>query len=279
MITGHTPDDLERRLAASLHRAAPHPAPDLADRLLRRTAVIEQHRGILGLGFVPALAAAAVVAVAVVIGLTIGSLLPRSQNVGPEPSVPVPSSSAPAASPSATPVATPSDAAMPPPSPGPLGDALECTNTDLGFSVRYPGDWWANEAQPVDEPGLDDIPACFAFAEEPVEIRPASELPAEVAIVISGADQILPPSTGATVVDEHETTIAGRPATVREDEEGEAGAPFSFPGQRRYSYFIELPDGTYLVAGTSSREADDPAYETHKAILDAMMESLELSGG
>ena len=48
--------DLERRLAASLHALAPHADPDLSDRLLGRTAALEQRRGFFGLSLSRALA-------------------------------------------------------------------------------------------------------------------------------------------------------------------------------------------------------------------------------
>jgi hypothetical protein len=74
--------DFERRIRLTLHAAAPRPAPDLADRLLRRTALVQQRRGLFGLSFAPALTAAAVVVAAVAVGIGLGNMLPRGSNVG-----------------------------------------------------------------------------------------------------------------------------------------------------------------------------------------------------
>jgi hypothetical protein len=45
-------------------------------------------------------------------------------------------------------------------------------------------------------------------------------------------------------------------------------------GQRDYWYEVQLPDGSVLLARTSSGGDDD--YEAHKVVLDRMMQSLTL---
>lgn len=261
--------DLEQELRRSLHAAAPHPAPDMADRLLARTAAIEQRRGWGGLAFVPALGAAAVVVVAVVAGIAFGDLLPRTDPPGVGPSSVAVS---PTPSPSVAPTPTPSQAPSAAPSAAVFPGGGVCENESLGYTVGYPAGWYANEAiEPQD--GLDGVEACQYFAEEPMEIRPNAGLPPTVAIVFSRGDEELP-SSGITISSE-ETTIAGRPATVTESE-GTGDGPFFAEGDFSYGYQITLPDGRFLVASTYY--ANDGDYETHKLTLDQMMETLELIG-
>ncbi|MDQ2673238.1 MAG: hypothetical protein M3Y40_01140, partial [Chloroflexota bacterium] len=69
MTNDRIPPGLERRIASSLQTAAPLPAPDLADRVLRQTASAPQRRRWGGLALASALAATAAVVAAVVIGL------------------------------------------------------------------------------------------------------------------------------------------------------------------------------------------------------------------
>lgn len=267
--------DLEARLVRSLHAAAPVPPPGLAERLLATTAMERQRGRWMRLPIMPALAAAAVIVLAIVIGLGAGSLLPDGRGIGgPAPSeslAPSPPSASPTPSASAQRSAVPSTTAS---------EGSECTNDELRYTVRYPVDWWANErVEPAFESG-DAIPACQYFAEEPVELSANADVPATVAVGFRHESQVTPPSSGATTLSIEEVTVAGRPAIVREDEEGDSGAPFSYPGQRRYTYFVELPDGSYLVAATSSREDGAPGeYERHTDVLDQMMESLELLDG
>ena len=260
--------DLERQLARSLQAAAPVPAADLADRLLARTAGTPQHkRWWGGLRMAPALAAAAVVAVAVVVGLQLGTLLDR--DVGP----PVGTAAPTAPARTGTPEPTPS---TPAPSPEVFPGGGTCTNPELGYTVAYPADWFANEAVAPDDEVLDPVPACGYFGREPIEVLPNAGLPPTVVVSFSRLTDVPPPSTGATVISTEQVTVAGRPATVREDEEGVDSA-FSTAGDRHYSYFVELADGDVLVVSTGSRGADD--YEANKGIVDDMLRTLELSGG
>lgn len=279
MSTDRTGDDFERRLSQSLHAAAPRPSGEVAHRLLSRTAAEHQRRGFSGLRFAPMLAGAAVVAGAVVLGLFFANLLPRNESVGPAPTT-----SSASALPSSTPAA-PSTAATETPAPSvspsapAADDVLTCTNPEIGYAASYPADWWANERVEPDFQGGDAVTACTVFAEEPVAIRPNSELPRGVAISIGVSDVVYPPSSGATVVSQEDAIVAGRPAVVREDEQTSSEDPFSYPGQRRYSCFVELPDGRYLVAVTSSQQDQaDAVYQEHRRVLDALMDSLDLTG-
>lgn len=262
--------DLERRIPAALHAAAPRATPDLADRLLSRTRVEPQRRGWGGgLALLSAFGAAAVVVAAVVIGLGLGNLLPPDRQPGVvEPST-VP----------ATPSASESASPEPSPSPSPTQpEELSCENPALGYRVTYPADWFANEEVAPADSGLDPVPACQYFAEAPMEITPNAGVPQSVAIGFSRQPQAAPPGTGDTVLTTEEVTVAGRPATVREVEAGEQAAPFYQAGDRIYQYLVSLPSGESLVVSTDSKPRDGD-YEAHKAVLDEMMLTLELLEG
>lgn len=266
---------LEERLRRSLHATAPRPAPDLADRLLSRTAALGQRRGWGRLAFAPALAAAAVVMIAVVVGLQLGNLLPRGGHIGSAPSA---TKVSPFSSGTASPEITPSPAiASPTTSAEVFPDGNQCTNETFGFTVSYPGDWWANEELVPEDPALDPIPACTYFAEEPVELRPNAGVSPEVAIIVGLADEPLgdyqPPYE---VVESREVTVDGRQATVEEGVWTEDTVFFA-AGDRSYGYSIDLPSGERLGFGTSST-ATLGAYEDHKQVLDRMMETLEFGG-
>lgn len=271
--------DLERRLARSLHAAAPRPAPDLADRLLRQTAVVGQRRGWTGLRFAPALAAAAVVVIAIVAGLALGTLLPRNDRIGGPSVTEVPSPSE-SATPSASASASEAVSAEPSPSAAPLADGNQCESTENGYAVRYPADWWANDAVVPEAPELTPIPACVAFAEEPVELIPNSQLPPAVAI--SGGITEPPPEDASQpieILSSRQVEVAGRPAEVVETRWTE-DVLFFRAADRLYEYRIELPSGQTLLFSTHMNEViDDETYEAHKLVLDAMMQTLELTGG
>ena len=262
-------EQIERRVTEWCHATAPLPPPGLADRCLGRTAAAGQRRGWGGLGFAPALAAAAVVLLAIVVGLRLGNLLPVADqppvgsapaSASPTPAVPT-STSAPSASPEAT--VTPSPETFP--------DGNRCRNETLGFEVAYPSDWFANEAVEPDAEGLDPVEACQYFSDEPMEIPPNAGLPATVAIVFDLMEDEPPPS-GNTVSAE-EVTVAGRPAMVIETE-GTGDGPFFAEGDFSYAYRITLENGQTLLASTYYANEGD--YEAHKEVLDLMMETLEL---
>lgn len=279
--------DLEQRCARTLHAAAPVPPPDFAARCLARTAV-EPQRGGLGIGLLrmgPLVAAAAVVVLAVVVGLQLGNLIPdRGPGAVPTPAPTVSPSgepSSPAASPSVDPTPSVAPSAEPPSSPPatfPGGEA-RCTNEMEGYAVSYPADWYTNETMDLDEfVEGPETGACTFFGRQPMELRANAGLPDTVIIRFSPSETRQPPSDGAETISEGDVVVAGRPATVRETEQTtDAGAPFSAPGDRWYDYTVELVDGSFLIVATSSRADGD--YEENKAVLDAMMSTLRLIDG
>ena len=143
----------------------------------------------------------------------------------------------------------------------------DCTNPDDGYSVAFPTDWYANER--VEGGESDDVAACRFFSPEEFVVAPASQA-TNIAVAI-GVQQDGPQASG------EQTTVGGRPATRIESVAAEGG--FEPAGTQTYSYWIELSDGTWLVASTSDGPNWVGDYEENKAILDAMMESLTFEGG
>jgi hypothetical protein len=260
-MTNHSADrNLEARLRTLLHAAAPPAAPNLTDRVLRVTATTPQ-RGASSLRFaMPALAAAAVVTVAVVVGLQVGRITPG-------PTGPVGSGH----SATATPSPTSSGSALPTPDPTSSVSAFfRCENPADGYAVDVPRDWFANPGI-VASDGLDDVPACRYFAPAEFEVQPNSGLPSTVAIGFQPATSI--PPAGGTEITRRELTVAGKDAVVREVETGAGG--FMPPGTLVYEYYITLDDGSFLWVSTdSSRDGD---YADHRQVLDQMMATLEIT--
>lgn len=267
--------DLERRLAQSLHATAPRPAPDLADRLLSRTAPVQQRRGLFGMSFTPALAAVAVLVVAVAVGIGLANLVPRSANVG-GPSQPATSSASPGATPEATPAPSPTDAVPTlSPSPEAFPGGAACENHEIGFAVSYPTAWWANERIDSGDPALTPIGACQYFAEEPVELVQNAGLPPGIAISAGLEEQPLGnPEQPIEVLSSREMEVAGRPATV-EEVKWIADTVFQRAGDRSYTYRISLANGETLRFGTLNQQPSEQ-YDNRKTVLDRMMETLEL---
>lgn len=157
---------------------------------------------------------------------------------------------------------------------GPLGNAQECENEELEYEVEYPGDWWANERVEPEDDNLTPIPACQYFAPSEVELQPNAGLPNGIAIRFDIPNQeIAVPDD--EILNEDDTTVDEHDARVVETEP--APQPGFVPeGARMYRYIITLEDGRQLIATTDNILTDDALYEESKAILDAMIETLEI---
>jgi hypothetical protein len=255
--------ELERRLAAWMAGAAPHPSPGFADRVLRQTATTPQRASWTGwFTIASALGAAAAVAVAVVIGLQFGRITP-----GPI----VPTAAAPTATPGPSLTPTPSEA---PPTPSASSSAARdfyrCENDTDGYALDVPSDWYANARVEGGE-GLDDVAACRFFGPTEFEIAPNAGIPPAVAISIQIVADA-PPAAGE-VVESRDVLVDGRDATVRLVETTSDG--FTPAGTLVYEYLVTMDDGRVLLVGTdSSRDGD---FEEHREVLDAMMETLDFS--
>jgi hypothetical protein len=262
--------DFERALRRSLHDAALAADPRLADRLLSRTAAEPQRqRRSFFSTFAPALAAAAVVAVAAIVGLSLGQLPRVGTDASPSPSPAVTAEPSATPSPSESERATPS--ASPTLTPSASSEGQRCTNEQLGFALLYPDDWHTNEEI---EQMFDDPPTspCTFFGPEPMDIAPNAGLPPTVAITFGRQEGPSPHPGSARLVMEDDLIVDGHQATVREWEWTEDDV-FHSRGERFSSYEVELGDGTFLIASTNHSAEGEP--EERKEVLDAMMQSLE----
>lgn len=149
-------------------------------------------------------------------------------------------------------------------------DAQSCENDDIGFTVEYPGDWWANERIEPDFDGGTPIPACTYFAPEPVALQPNAGLPPGVAIWFNVPSANAADSSGEEL-DGGEATVDGYDATIVEYVPRESG--FSPEGTIIYTYVIDR-DGERISALTNAFGHED-TYEENKRILDSMMETLD----
>jgi hypothetical protein len=137
-----------------------------------------------------------------------------------------------------------------------------CSNPELGYRVAFPGGWYVN--QRVEGGELEDVAACRFFSPSDFEVRPQTEI-AGVAVAID--TEASRPEGGTP------TTVDGKTAFVMETETAEDG--FEPAGTRHYSYWIELGPDRWLVAGTSDAANFVGDYDENRAVLDAMMDSLE----
>ncbi len=194
---------------------------------------------------------------AVVVGLVIflsgGSDESVSTDVGPQP-----------ADAGASPGAGETDAVVAgsPVDASPAG--ISCTNTTFGYSLVYPADWHTLSHRPAQD--------CRFFSDQPLDFGPSVSTP-NVPIGIDRIDLTIedlrdlyedPANGGATTRD---LTVDGHRAAVLElnPENPEDGG---------YLYLIELDSGKPLVLAVPTRYATD--YEAAKAVLDAMVGSLDL---
>jgi hypothetical protein len=200
----------------------------------------------------------------------------------PEPSLaeseePTPTETA-TATPEPTEIGTPEPTGTATPSPtseAAFEDPQTCTNDSIGYTVDYPGDWWANELidPGEDDPGFTPIIACTYFASEPVELQPNAGLPSGIAIQFAEADDAF--QTDGERLAEDAVTVDDRDG-IRFEDRPRPSAGFVPEGSLVYGYAIEIGDGRYLVATTDNILQEDGPYEESKGVLDAMMETLEI---
>ena len=142
----------------------------------------------------------------------------------------------------------------------------QCTNARHGFVVSYPEAWHTN----------DDavIPACSAFHPEPIQVPRDSELPFELAVVVTvdetPVDQLTRSSQFERVLSATPATIAGRQGFRVEVES--TGEGLADRGMRTTRYVVEWGAGRTLVASTHNV---NPSYERNAKILGEMMQTLK----
>lgn len=154
------------------------------------------------------------------------------------------------------------------PAPQPEQPAIaltqRCTNTQAGFSISYPAGWKTNDGSV--------LPACSVFDPAPIQLPRESEIPFELAVVISAQDAPFEPEVKSSqferVLSSEPLKIAGKDA-VRAEVEA-TGEGLADRGMRSLRYVIDLGNGRTLVAVTS----DTGSYAQEKEILAQMVETL-----
>ena len=168
-----------------------------------------------------------------------------------------------------TPEPTRSASPSPTPESG-FEDPSTCTNDTIGYTVRYPGDWWANEPVSADEP-VADVAGCLYFAPDPVTIEPGTDDFTGIAIRASlTADA----ATHGDVLSSEEVTVAGREATVREVQLAPQQG-FIPEGALVYEYVIPHGD-EWLVFAANNFHVEEGTYGEAKEVVDSMMDAIEI---
>lgn len=158
-------------------------------------------------------------------------------------------------------------------------DPDDCSHPSGAYRVAFPDAWWWNTD--YEDPDIGPVAACRFFAPSSFDAFSATRrnaVPTGVAIWLDYAERgcfgFINP-----VLEEHELMIDGFTATVREFAQGQQGdAPPAY-----YQYIIQLtPEvacedaaSKAIVATTGVDMFGD--YEDNKAMLDRMMETMEIT--
>jgi len=171
----------------------------------------------------------------------------------PEPDVAAPSLDEPVEEPS---VAVPG---------GVAGDTRECTNPEIGYTIRYPAGWETNDGEVM--------PPCSLFDPEPITIDPATEIPADIAVAIRleevAIDQVSQVGPGQAELSRSEAMIGGRPAARLETQLTED--LLRPAGTRVYRVLVDM-NGETLIAETT--DIGEPPYAESRRALDDMMDAI-----
>ncbi len=144
-----------------------------------------------------------------------------------------------------------------------------CTQQDreVRIVVRYPEGWHANDGE--------EVVRCTAFDPEPIELRPGTEFPADLGVVLRvepvGFDRAST-AAGVRVEDERRVTIDGRRA-VRQ-EAVTTGTGLGPAGRRSVRYVIDGGTDRSIIATTFDVEGND--FTVSVDVLDAMAATLEI---
>ena len=194
----------------------------------------------------------------------------------------------PSASPSAEPTRS-AAAATPSPSedhPGQLGftvmpnpdadtlfvDRDECENSEDGYRLQFPEDWYTNTE-------IGDVPPCSWFSPTFYEADESGDVPAEIAITIEYLEGDF--GTFDELVSSEEVIVGATQTAIRAEFRGAAGNGGVMPTDwRQYSYLVQLgpteEEGPNLLVQTNTDMGGD--YELNKAVLDRIMATIEFLG-
>ncbi|MGZ8481353.1 MAG: hypothetical protein ACXWWO_02730 [Candidatus Limnocylindria bacterium] len=164
-------------------------------------------------------------------------------------------------------------------SPAPVALQLsECEHTTGAYRAAVPEGWWVNPE--FDDAELGSVSACRFFGPDDFEIMSADRytpFPQGTAIWMEFLDEGCVGYVNP-ILDSRETTVDGYPARISRLAQGK----LETNPEHTYEYVVTVTadaqcegDGEYILAFTRRDLAGD--YEENKAILDRMMESLQIS--
>ena len=147
-----------------------------------------------------------------------------------------------------------------------------CTSVNNGYTIEYPGDWFAEAADPVW--------SCALFDPQRFTLEPDTETP-HVAVQIYDERTITFDATVTSVTDpssydvlrRQDTTVDGRPAIVLETVQ--LTDDFLPAGTYSYQYVVDRSGGIVLAFTTG--QPGSP-FDQYRSTLDDMMASLRFTG-
>jgi hypothetical protein len=143
----------------------------------------------------------------------------------------------------------------------------ECENREMGYTVAYPAGWHTNE------PG--EMGPCRLFHPEPFTVPHRAAIPLDIAVLVLveevPVEDTLEVPIGKQLLDEEETTVAGR--TAWQFLLHSTGEGFLPEDVTAYRYHIGADGSTIIVAAHSEGDVD---FEYKREVLDRMMERLRI---
>ena len=150
---------------------------------------------------------------------------------------------------------------------GAIALSQTCTNNSFGYQVHYPEGWQTNPGEVVDRCRVFD-PRSARVPEYTESTGKAIYLRVEKNVLFG---EIAKEDSSEQHLSNKATTVADNKAVVIEGES--TGKALLRPGIRKYSYIVDLGEGT-LIATTYEIPGNN--YQENKQILDRMMETIEI---
>lgn len=152
--------------------------------------------------------------------------------------------------------------------PEPEPEQASCTNTELSFTVEYPAGWQTNDGEVM--------PECSVFDPEPIRVQPATEIPEDIAVVITSDEvsfeRATAPGPSEREIDRSEGEVDGRKA-VRIEAEA-TGEGLYDAGTLVTRWVVDVEGGILTAHSTN---VGQPEYATKQEVLDQMIESLRFT--
>jgi hypothetical protein len=142
-------------------------------------------------------------------------------------------------------------------------DRDECENTEDGYQLEFPDDWYTNTE-------IGDVPACSWFSPTFYEADDSGAVPPEIAITI----ELLDGDRGY-----HDDFISNDEVVIGATQDAHR-VEVERDGTTMYEYVVQLgptlEEGPNLLARTDTDMGGD--YELNKAVLDRIMATMEFIG-